>query len=123
MFTGDAPLAARHLQSFSRNGVNIVRNDWVLVTTTDNTTVVGRIGEMLELHVNVNKRVTAVVRVLLEHVSVPAFDAFDMVKVSIDSEDHCMYVPVESAHISYLCRDLVDGEMWLRFRERKCVTY
>jgi len=112
---GDTPSALRPLGSFSRQGVTIQRADWVMVTIlAEDLTVVGRISEILQLHVCLDTRTTAVVRLLLEHVVKPVFDASDMVTVTTTGESNCLYVPLECAHVSYMCREVCGSVVRLR---------
>jgi hypothetical protein len=110
----DAPMAVRFLKSFSREGVDIEQSDWVMVTI-DGVTVVGQVSEMLQLHVCLNDRVTAVVRILLQHVVKSALGALDTVTVCISGDaGHHMYVPVECVHVSFMCREVCGDVVRLR---------
>ena len=82
----DSPIVGRHLRSFKREGVEIMRTDWVMATTLG-LAIVGRVSEIAQLHVCVNGHITAVVRVLLEHVVSPVFDSLDLVCCNCQSRE------------------------------------
>ena len=110
----EKPLVARRLLSFTRQNDRIARHDWVMVTTSD-VTVVGRVSELVEMHKYENEHVVNVVRLLLEQVILPVFDDLGLVTVKCAyGTGHVMWVPLERAHVSYMCRDISEGVMRLR---------
>ena len=97
----EAPIAARHLLAFTRARATISMRDWVRVMI-DDTTVVGRISEIMQVHVVTHEaHVRNVVRVMLACVVQPAFDELDTICVSTTMVGQpIMLVPIECAHIS-----------------------
>ena len=104
----ECPSTVRGLNAFEREGIRICRSDWVMVTINHGdaapTTVVGRISEMVQVNTCMGERVVSVVRIIIEHVVKPVFDADSTVTVIAEGDGQRMYVPVESAHISYMAR-------------------
>ena len=110
----DAPLAVRQLLSFTRSRVHVTVNAWVLVTDRG-VTVVGRCNELLQLHVmRDGYTVSSVVRMLLLDVVQPVFDKSGFITLNLDaSEGQCMCIHLESAHVSNLVSQRVDGQLIL----------
>ena len=76
-------------------------------------TVVGRISEMLQLHVTRDSHITSVVRIMLAHVVVPSFDEQDAVTLATLGSDR-MCIPLESADVTPMTCERVDGVVTLR---------
>ena len=115
----ERPSTVRHLHSFERDGREITRSDWVMVSCYSGgtvTTVVGRISEMVQMNTCIEERVVSVVRLIIQHVVIPVFDEDDTVTVATHGgESMEMYVPVESSHVTCMCREVGEG-MTMRLR-------
>ena len=110
----DTALTARHLSSFKRSSDEIFCHDWVLASI-GTLTVVGRISELVELHVISDGRIASVVRVLLQHVVVPSFDSHDLLTVACTG-GQCMCLPLEASHVTAMACQQHTDRLHVRLR-------
>ena len=66
--------------------------------------MVGRVSEILEVQMLRREHVVSVVRVMIAHVVLPAFDEHDAVTLTALSA-HCMCLHLESTHIALMLHE------------------
>ena len=89
--------------------------DWIFATIGD-LHVVGRISEIVQLQLVSDGHVISVVRLMLQHVVVPAFDADGLVTVPMNAtgDGQCMCIPLECTHVSSTHSEVQGGVVRLR---------